>query len=196
MLLEQIWLRSRYEDNAENDMKKNFNLPNLLTILRILAVPFCAYALFKNGGDETSWQLIAWTGFFVVGLTDFFDGRIARSRKQITSLGTFLDPVADKVAIGTAMVGLSLLGKLWWVVTIIILGREIAVTILRLLVIKDGVIPASKGGKLKTLFQGFGIGFYILPLPSYLHLPRDLFMAVAVLLTLTSGFDYFKKALK
>jgi len=196
MLLEQIWLRSRYEDNAENDMKKNFNLPNLLTILRILAVPFCAYALFKNGGDETSWQLIAWTGFFVVGLTDFFDGRIARSRKQITSLGTFLDPVADKIAIGTAMVGLSLLGKLWWVVTIIILGREIAVTILRLLVIKDGVIPASKGGKLKTLFQGFGIGFYILPLPSYLHLPRDLFMAVAVLLTLTSGFDYFKKALK
>jgi CDP-diacylglycerol--glycerol-3-phosphate 3-phosphatidyltransferase len=196
MLLEQIWLRSRYEDNAENDMKKNFNLPNLLTILRILAVPFCAYALFKNGGDETSWQLIAWTGFFVVGLTDFFDGRIARSRKQITSLGTFLDPVADKIAIGTAMVGLSLLGKLWWVVTIIILGREIAVTILRLLVIKDGVIPASKGGKLKTLFQGFGIGFYILPLPSNLHLPRDLFMAVAVLLTLTSGFDYFKKALK
>ena len=189
-------MRSRYEDNAENDMKKNFNLPNLLTILRILAVPFCAYALFKNGGDETSWQLIAWTGFFVVGLTDFFDGRIARSRKQITSLGTFLDPVADKIAIGTAMVGLSLLGKLWWVVTIIILGREIAVTILRLLVIKDGVIPASKGGKLKTFFQGFGIGFYILPLPSYLHLPRDLFMAVAVLLTLTSGFDYFKKALK
>jgi len=196
MLLEQIWLHSHYEDNAENDMKKNFNLPNLLTILRILAVPFCAYALFKNGGDETSWQLIAWTGFFVVGLTDFFDGRIARSRKQITSLGTFLDPVADKIAIGTAMVGLSLLGKLWWVVTIIILGREIAVTILRLLVIKDGVIPASKGGKLKTLFQGFGIGFYILPLPSYLHLPRDLFMAFAVLLTLTSGFDYFKKVLK
>ncbi len=177
-------------------MKKNFNLPNLLTILRILAVPFCTYALFKNGGDDTSWQLIAWTGFFVVGLTDFFDGRIARSRKQVTSLGTFLDPVADKIAIGTAMVGLSLLGKLWWVVTIIILGREIAVTILRVLVIKDGVIPASKGGKLKTLFQGFGIGFYILPLPSYLHLPRDLFMAVAVLLTLTSGFDYFKKVLK
>ncbi len=176
-------------------MKKNLNLPNFLTVLRIIAVPFCAYALFKNGGDERHWQLIAWCGFFAVGLTDFFDGRIARSRKQITSFGAFLDPVADKIAIGTAMIGLSILGKLWWSVTIIILVREIAVTLLRLLVIKDGVIPASKGGKLKTLFQGFGIGFYILPLPHYLHLPRDLFMAVAVILTLTSGYDYFKKVL-
>ena len=176
-------------------MNKNFNLPNFLTVLRILAVPFCAYALFKNGGDERHWQIIAWTGFFLVGLTDFFDGRIARSRKQITSFGAFLDPVADKVAIGTAMVGLSMLGKLWWAVTAIILIREIGVTVLRLVVIKDGVIPASKGGKMKTLFQGFGIGFYILPLPTYLHLPRDLFMAVAVILTMTSGYDYFKKVL-
>ena len=176
-------------------MNKNLNLPNFLTVLRIVAVPFCAYALFKNGGDERHWQLIAWTGFFLVGLTDFFDGRIARSRKQITSLGAFLDPVADKIAIGTAMVGLSMLHKLWWTVTIIILLREIGVTVLRLVVIKDGVIPASKGGKMKTLFQGFGIGFYILPLPSYLHLPRDIFMAIAVLLTITSGYDYFKKVL-
>jgi len=177
-------------------MKKNVNLPNFLTVLRILAVPFCAYALFKNGGDERHWQIIAWCGFFAVGLTDFFDGRIARSRKQITSFGAFLDPVADKIAIGTAMVGLSILGKLWWIVTAIILTREIAVTVLRLFVIKDGVIPASKGGKLKTLFQGFGIGFYILPLPSYLYFPRDIFMAIAIILTMTSGYDYFKKVLK
>ena len=93
------------------------------------------------------------------------------------------------------MIGLSMLHKLWWAVTIIILAREISVTLLRLVVIKDGVIPASKGGKLKTLFQGFGIGFYILPLPSYLHIPRDLFMAVTILLTITTGYDYFKKVL-
>jgi CDP-diacylglycerol--glycerol-3-phosphate 3-phosphatidyltransferase len=177
-------------------MKKNINLPNFLTVLRIIAVPFCAYALFKNGGDDHKWQVIAWCGFFTVGLTDFFDGRIARSRKQITSFGAFLDPVADKIAIGTAMVGLSILGKLWWIVTISILAREIAVTVLRLFVIKDGVIPASKGGKLKTLFQGFGISFYILPLPSYLYFPRDIFMAIAIILTMTSGYDYFKKVLK
>ena len=177
-------------------MKKNINLPNFLTVLRILAVPFCAYALFKNGGNERNWQILAWCGFFAIGLTDFFDGRLARSRKQITSFGAFLDPVADKIAIGTAMIGLSILGKLWWIVTIIILTREIAVTLLRLIVIKDGVIPASKGGKLKTLFQGFGVGFYILPLPSYLHLPRDIFMAIAIALTMTSGYDYFKKVLQ
>jgi CDP-diacylglycerol--glycerol-3-phosphate 3-phosphatidyltransferase len=176
-------------------MKKNINLPNFLTVLRILAVPVCAFALFKNGGNDHRWQIIAWIGFFLVGLTDFFDGRIARSRKQITSFGAFLDPVADKVAIGTALVGLSLLGKLWWAVTIVILIREVGVTILRLVVIKDGVIPASKGGKLKTFFQGFGIGFYILPLPSWLHLPRDIFMSVAVILTITTGYDYFKKVM-
>jgi CDP-diacylglycerol--glycerol-3-phosphate 3-phosphatidyltransferase len=177
-------------------MRRNFNLPNFLTVLRILVVPFCAYALFKNGGNEHHWQFIAWVGFFFVGLTDFFDGRIARSRKQITSFGALLDPIADKIAIGTAMVGLSILHKLWWSVTIIILIREIGVTVLRFAVIKDGVIPASKGGKLKTFFQGFGIGFYILPLPTYLHLPRDIFMSIAVILTITSGYDYFKKVLR
>ena len=175
---------------------KLLNLPNALTISRLVAVPFCLYALFKNGGDDWTWQIIAWAGFFLVGLTDFLDGKIARSRKQITSFGTFLDPVADKVAIGAAMVGLSMQGKLWWWVTILILVREVSVTILRLTVIKDGVIPASKGGKLKATFQGFGVGFYILPLPTWLHISRDAFMAVAIYLTITTGYDYFKKVFK
>ena len=175
---------------------KLLNLPNTLTISRLVAVPFCCYALFKNGGDDWTWQIIAWTGFFLVGLTDFLDGKIARSRKQITSFGTFLDPVADKIAIGAAMVGLSMQGKLWWWVTILILVREVSVTILRLTVIKDGVIPASKGGKLKATFQGFGVGFYILPLPNWLHIPRDAFMSVAIYLTITTGYDYFKKVFK
>jgi CDP-diacylglycerol--glycerol-3-phosphate 3-phosphatidyltransferase len=175
---------------------KFLNLPNTLTISRLVAVPFCCYALFKNGGDDWVWQIIAWTGFFLVGLTDFLDGRIARSRQQITSFGTFLDPVADKVAIGAAMVGLSMQGKLWWWVTILILVREVSVTILRLTVIKAGVIPASKGGKLKAAFQSFGVGFYILPLPTWLDIPRDAFMAVAIYLTIKTGFDYFKKVFK
>jgi CDP-diacylglycerol--glycerol-3-phosphate 3-phosphatidyltransferase len=174
---------------------KHPNLPNSLTISRLIAVPFCCYALFKNGGDDSFWRIIAWIGFFLVGLTDFFDGKLARSRKQITSFGTFLDPVADKIAIGAAMVGLSMQGKLWWWVTILILAREISVTILRLTVIRGGVIPASKGGKLKAAFQGFGVGFYILPLPTWLSIPRDTFMAVAIILTITTGYDYFKKVL-
>ena len=173
-----------------------FITPNFITVMRLFFVPVGAYTLFKNGGDDTLWRVLAWTGFFLVGLTDFFDGRIARSRKQITSFGTFLDPVADKVAIGAAMIGLSMQGKLWWWVTILILVREISVTILRLTVIKDGVIPASKGGKLKATFQGFGVGFYILPLPTWLHIPRDAFMAVAIYLTITTGYEYFKRVLK
>ena len=175
--------------------KRLVNLPNSLTVFRVLALPFCAYALFKNGGNDSLWRIIAWSGFFIVGFTDFMDGRLARSRNQVTSFGAFLDPVADKAAIGTAMIGLSIQGKLWWWVTIIILLREIAVTILRLVVIRGGVISASKGGKLKTLMQGFGIGFYILPLAHWAHLPRDVFMAATILITLTTGFVYFKKVM-
>lgn len=174
--------------------KKTLNLPNALTILRVLALPLCAYALFKDGGNSSLWRVIAWTGFFLVGLTDLMDGRLARSRNQVTSFGTFLDPVADKAAIGTAMIGLSIQGKLWWWVTLVILFREVAVTVLRLAVIRGGVIPASKGGKLKTMMQGFGIGFYILPLPHWLQIPRDIFMAATIAITLITGFDYFKKA--
>lgn len=171
------------------------NLPNSLTIFRILALPFCAYALFKNGGDDDKWRIIAFILFFIVGLSDILDGRLARSRNQITEFGKLLDPIADKAMLATATVGASTLGMISWWVTGIFLIREVAVTILRFAVIKKGVIPASKGGKLKTFFQNFGVGFYILPLPSFLNTPRDLFMAVAIYLTISTGIDYFRKVL-
>jgi CDP-diacylglycerol--glycerol-3-phosphate 3-phosphatidyltransferase len=172
------------------------NLPNSLTIFRIVALPFCAYALFKNGGNDENWRIIAFTLFFIVGLSDILDGKIARDRNQITEFGKLLDPIADKAMLATATIGASLLGYLSWWVTGIFLIREIAVTILRFAVIKKGVIPASKGGKLKTFFQNFGVGFYILPLPAVLNLPRDIFMAIAIYLTISTGVDYFRKALK
>lgn len=175
---------------------KELNLPNTLTIFRILALPFCAYALFKNGGEDNSWRIIAFTLFFIVGLSDILDGKVARSRNQITEFGKLLDPIADKAMLATACIGASLLGMLSWWVTAIFLIREVAVTILRFAVIKKGVIPASKGAKLKTFFQSFSVGFYILPLPSYLYLPRDLFTAVAVYLTITTGVDYFRKVFR
>jgi CDP-diacylglycerol--glycerol-3-phosphate 3-phosphatidyltransferase len=175
---------------------RDINLPNALTIFRILALPFCAYALFKNGGDDDSWRIIAFTLFFIVGLSDILDGKIARSRNQITEFGKLLDPIADKAMLATASIGASILGMLSWWVTAIFLIREIAVTILRFAVIKKGVIPASKGAKVKTFFQSFGVGFYILPLPSYLNLPRDIFMAVAIYLTISTGVTYFRKALR
>lgn len=175
---------------------RDINLPNALTIFRILALPFCAYALFKNGGDDDSWRIIAFTLFFIVGLSDILDGKIARSRNQITEFGKLLDPIADKAMLATASIGASILGMLSWWVTAIFLIREVAVTTLRFAVIKKGVIPASKGAKVKTFFQSFGVGFYILPLPSYLNLPRDIFMAVAIYLTISTGVTYFRKALK
>lgn len=172
------------------------NLPNSLTILRVLLLPLCAYALFKNGGDDTTWRLIAWTLFFIVGLSDILDGKLARDRNQITEFGKLLDPIADKAMLATAVIGASILGLLSWWVTAILLFREIAVTVLRFTVIKDGVIPASKGAKLKTFFQSFGVGFYILPLPTWLHIPRDIFMAIAIYLTITTGLAYFKQVIK
>ena len=172
------------------------NLPNSLTIFRIAALPFCAYALFKGGGDDTDWRIIAFILFFIVGLSDILDGKIARDRNQITEFGKLLDPIADKAMLATATVGASMLGLLSWWVTGIFLIREVAVTILRFAVIKAGVIPASRGGKLKTFFQNFGVGFYLLPLPDVLFLPRDIFMGIAIYLTIATGVDYFRRVLK
>ncbi len=172
------------------------NLPNALTIFRILALPLCAWALFKNGGDDSTWRVIAWLMFFVVGMTDVLDGKIARSRNQISPLGIILDPIADKAFIATALIGLSILDRIPWWVTTVILTRELSVTILRFIVIKREIISANRGGKFKTLIQNFSVGFYILPLPENLFLPRDILLGVAMYLTITTGIQYFKSALR
>ena len=172
------------------------NLPNSLTIFRILALPFCAWALFQEDGRDPTWQIIAWSLFFVVGMTDILDGRIARKRNQISNFGIILDPIADKAFIATALIGLSLLGKIPWWVTCIILLREVGVTILRFVVIRREVISANRGGKIKSLIQNFSVGFYILPLPEYLFLPRDILLGIAVVLTVWTGVEYFRSALK
>lgn len=170
------------------------NLPNTLTLFRILALPICAYALIRSEGDNSNWRIVAFCLFFVVGMSDILDGKLARDRNQITELGKLLDPIADKAMLATATIISSSLGLLSWWITVIFLTREVLVTVLRIAVLKKGVIPASRGGKLKTFFQNFGVGFYILPLPTYLNLPRDIFMSIAILLTITTGIDYFKRA--
>ncbi|MFM8962005.1 MAG: CDP-diacylglycerol--glycerol-3-phosphate 3-phosphatidyltransferase [Actinomycetota bacterium] len=172
------------------------NLPNALTVFRILALPFCAWALFQKDGQDPTWQIIAWTMFFIVGMTDVLDGRIARKRNQISNFGIILDPIADKAFIATALIGLSILGKMPWLVTVLILSREIGVTILRFAVIKREVISANRGGKLKSLLQNFSVGFYILPLPTSLYLPRDILLGIAIVLTIWTGAEYFRQAIK
>jgi len=166
--------------------------PNTLTIARILLIPVGVYTLFYDGGDNSTFQIISYAIFFTLGMTDILDGRWARRSNRITALGTFLDPVADKALIGAAMVSLSILDRFPWWITILILTREIGITLFRLLVIKDGVIPASRGGKIKTLTQNFGVGFFILPLPASLDWFKFGFISVAIILTITSAYDYLR----
>lgn len=166
--------------------------PNTLTVTRIALIPLGVYVLFLDGGDNPKYQALAWTVFFILGLTDILDGRWARNSNRITALGTFLDPVADKALIGSAMISLSIQGRFPWWITILILTREIGITLFRLMVIKGGVIPASKGGKLKTLMQNFGVGFFMLPFPSWLEWFRVAFISVAIILTITTAYDYIR----
>jgi CDP-diacylglycerol--glycerol-3-phosphate 3-phosphatidyltransferase len=170
----------------------SFITPNSLTVTRILFIPFGVYVLFLDGGNNAKYQILAWTIFFVLGLTDIVDGKWARQANRITPLGTFLDPVADKALLGAAMISLSIQGRFPWWITVLILTREIGITIFRLLVIKGGVIPASKGGKLKTFTQNFGVGFFMLPFPSWLEWFRIGFISVAIILTITTGYDYLR----
>ena len=171
-----------------------FITPNFITVTRLLLVPVGAIALFKNGGDDYTWRIISWWIFFTLGMSDVLDGKLARSRNSVTEFGKFLDPVADKVMIGTAMISLSILGYLPCWITVVIMVREIGITIFRLSVINRGVIPANKGGKIKTMMQGFGVGFYILPLDSTWFWFRDGFMYIAVALTIFTGAYYVKSA--
>jgi CDP-diacylglycerol--glycerol-3-phosphate 3-phosphatidyltransferase len=169
-----------------------FITPNTLTLARIALIPFGVYVLFLDGGDNPKYQVLAWTIFFILGLTDILDGRWARRSNRITALGTFLDPVADKALIGSAMISLSIQGRFPWWITILILTREIGITLFRLMVIKGGVIPASKGGKLKTLMQNFGVGFFMLPFPWWLEWFRVGFISIAIILTITTAYDYLR----
>ena len=168
--------------------------PNWLTAFRIALIPAGVWALFHS--PSALWQCIAWLIYFLLGMTDIVDGHWARKSGRTTPLGAFLDPVADKALIGSAMISLAILDRFPWWIVFLILFRQIGTTIFRVAVIRDGVIPASKGGKLKTLTQNFGVSFYILPLPEFLYPFRDAFMAVAVVLTIWTGVDYIVKWLR
>ena len=130
-----------------------WNLANALTVFRLALVPVFLVALFWGTGHETGWRVIAWAIFAVASVTDRFDGELARRRNLITEFGKLADPIADKALIGAALISLSLLGDLPWWVTVVVLVREVGVTLLRFWVIRHGVIAASRGGKLKTLLK-------------------------------------------
>jgi CDP-diacylglycerol---glycerol-3-phosphate 3-phosphatidyltransferase len=167
------------------------NAANALTVLRLALVPVFVACLLAGG---TGWRVAAFLVFAVASVTDLLDGRLARSRGLITDFGKIADPIADKALTGAALVTLSALGELAWWVTVVILAREISVTLLRFWVIRRGVIAASRGGKLKTLLQVVAIALYVLPGPP--AAVREVVMAAAVAVTVVTGIDYGVRAVR
>ena len=172
-----------------------WNIANYLTVLRLLLVPIFLVLLLGQDGNDPGWRIGAALVYLVASYTDLVDGQLARSRGLVTSFGKLADPIADKALVGAAFVGLSLLGELAWAVTALVLVREIGVTLLRFFVIRHGVIPASRGGKLKTFLQGIALVLYVLPFQGLLATARTGVMAVAVVVTLVTGADYVLRAL-
>ncbi|MFK4146774.1 CDP-diacylglycerol--glycerol-3-phosphate 3-phosphatidyltransferase [Streptomyces sp. NPDC004065] len=172
-----------------------WNVANLLTMLRLLLVPGFVALMLADGGYDPAWRSLAWAAFAIAMITDLFDGHLARTYNLVTDFGKIADPIADKAIMGAALICLSGLGDLPWWVTAVILGRELGITLLRFLVIRYGVIPASRGGKLKTLTQGVAVGMYVLALTGWLATLRFWVMAAAVVLTVVTGLDYVRQAI-
>jgi len=172
------------------------NIANVLTGVRLALVPVFLVVLFVGDGHETFWRIAAFVVFAVAVITDRFDGALARSYGMVTEFGTLADPIADKALIGAALIGLSMLGDLPWWVTALIMLREIGITVLRFAVLRRGVIPASRGGKLKTLVQAVAIGLFVLPLSGAWLAAAWVVMWAAVVLTVITGVDYIVSAIR
>ena len=167
-----------------------WNLANTLTAVRLVLVPVFGWLLLHGDGTEPAWRYAAAAVFATAVVTDRLDGHIARSRGQVTDLGAIADPIADKALIGTALVGLSLLGELPWWVTVVILVREVTITAMRLVVIRHGVLPAGRGGKAKTVVQALAVVLLVAPLTGVAHTVANAVMGLALVLTVVTGVAY------
>ncbi|WP_158396530.1 CDP-diacylglycerol--glycerol-3-phosphate 3-phosphatidyltransferase [Corynebacterium hiratae] len=168
-----------------NPEVSNWNLPNILTSLRILFIPLFAWLVL--GGHE--WW--AFGCFALLMLTDKLDGDIARSRGLITNFGKIADPIADKALMTAAFVCLNITGALPVWITVVILFREFGITIWRFYLLRQGkVVPASQGGKLKTALQTLAAALYLCPLPGWMDTPSFLVMLAAVVVTVVTGIQY------
>lgn len=178
-----------------------WNLPNAITLARILAVPFFIWSLVSVSNDESAMRWVSVLIFIIIMASDGVDGAIARKRGIVTDLGKLLDPIADKALLGGALVTLSILGEIAWWVTIVILVRELGITVYRLIVVNQKVIAASSGGKIKTIFQGVMVGFIVSPLTAWFphdwyFLFEDGLVLTSVVLTVYSGLQYVIAAVR
>lgn len=175
-------------------------LPNAITIVRILCAPVFLWLLLADHGEDGALRWWAAVLFIVAIATDGIDGYLARRYRIVTDLGKLLDPIADKVLTGLAFVGLSILGELPWWITVLVLVRELGITVHRLLVAGDHVVAAAWMGKLKTVAQALALGLALLPLwtlvGEWIHVVNTVAMTAAVVLTVASGIDYVITALR
>lgn len=179
----------------------NWNLPNAITVVRIVMAPIFFWLLLADGGADGPMRWWAAVIFIVAISTDWVDGHLARSRGLVTDLGKILDPIADKLLTSGALVCLSILGELWWWVTIVIIVREVGITVWRFVELGRGtVVPASSGGKLKTLTQAIAISLFLTPLwtivGDWIYWVNWAFMALALVLTVWSGLLYVRDAFR
>jgi CDP-diacylglycerol--glycerol-3-phosphate 3-phosphatidyltransferase len=172
-----------------------WNVPNALTALRILLVPLFGWMLLAHPNDQ-GWRLATAAVFMAAILTDTLDGHLARKHNLVTPFGKLADPIADKALTGMAFVGLSIIGELWWWVTITILVREWGITIMRFVMLRYGVMAAGRGGKIKTVLQSAALALYLLMLPPWAHVIAVVVMLAAFVVTVLSGLDYVRDAVR
>ena len=178
----------------------NGNVANIITAVRILLAPLFIWMLLADAGELGLLRYLAAALFIVAIATDSVDGILARRQNLVTNVGKLLDPIADKVLTGGALVALSLLGELWWWVTIVILVWELGITAFRFAVLRNRVVAASPGGKLKTVIQSVAIALYLVPLwvflGDWMHWVNGVVMGAALVLTVLTGIDYLVKAVR
>jgi CDP-diacylglycerol--glycerol-3-phosphate 3-phosphatidyltransferase len=196
---------------TEQGTVSNWNVPNALTTLRIVMVPFFGWALLHDGGHDLTWRWVAWALFVAAMITDKVDGDLARKHGLVTDFGKIADPIADKAMTGMAFIGLAVVHDfmpawLWWTITAVVLFREWAVTFARISVAREIVMPAKRSGKIKTLMQVFALAAFVAPfglLTGALEVPGDVvwwvaavLLAGAVVLTLTSGLEFARDVVR
>ena len=181
-------------------------MPNALTVLRILMVPLFLVFLLADGGNDVTLRWWALVVFLVAMFTDFVDGYLARRNNLITNFGKIADPIADKSLMAAALIGLAIIAELPWWVPVIILVREFGITVLRFFMIRIAVMPASRGGKIKTVLQTAAIGLFLLIFPLSAVVPSVVYvillvfawiiMTAAIVVTIVTGVDYCVQAAK
>ncbi len=196
------------QPEAERDKPSNLNVPNVLTVIRILGVPFFGWLLLHEGGQSIGYRVAAWAAFVVLMATDKIDGDLARKHDLITDFGKIADPIADKALTGMAFIGLAIIftdqpwGWVFWIAIVLMLAREWGITAMRFVMVRRGfVMPASQGGKIKTVLQSVAIAGYCLPfelwggpVPTGLLWLTHLVMAAALAVALVTGVQYVRDA--